>query len=122
MMSNISANDRVEIPPDAFLRVTGQLWKVVVASLILPWPAVVTGIWIFRRLGSDQSIEGVPAAVGVMAAIAAVIVLLLASVNCPQCGTRLMLRVFRDPAGLQALTALLNSRTCQQCGHRPQIM
>ena len=120
-MSNTSASDRVEIPPDAFLRVTGQLWKLVVASLILPWPAVVTGIWIFRQLGSDQSIDGVPAAIGVMAAIAAVIVLLLASVKCPQCGTRLVLRVFRDPDGLQALTGMLNSRVCPQCGHRPHI-
>jgi DNA-directed RNA polymerase subunit RPC12/RpoP len=117
-MSNISAGDRVEVPPDAFLRVTGQLWKLVVASLILPWPAVVTGIWIFRRLGSE-SIDGVPAAIGFMVAIAAVIVLLLASVKCPQCGTRLVLRVFRDPDGLQALTAMLNSRVCPQCGHRP---
>ena len=119
-MSNTSANDRVEIPPDAFLKVTGQLWKLVLAGLILPWPAVVIGIWIFRALGSEQPIDAVPAAIGVMAAIAAVIVLLLASVKCPQCSTRLVVRVFRDPDGLQALTAMLNSRACPQCGHHPQ--
>jgi len=118
-MSNASVNDRVEIPRDAFLRVTGQMWKLVLAGLILPWPAVAVGIWIFRRLGSEQSIEAVPAAIGVMAAIAAVIVLLLASVKCPQCSTRLVARVFRDPEGLQALTAMLNSRACPQCGHVP---
>lgn len=116
-----SPGDRVEIPPDAFLRVTGQLWKLVLAGLILPWPAVVTGIWIFRRLGSDQSIDAVPAAIGVIAAIAVAIVFLLSSVRCPQCSTRLVVRVFRDPDGLQALTAMLNTRACPQCGHRPQV-
>jgi len=121
-MGNTPANDRVEIPPDAFLRATGQLWKLVLAGLILPWPAVVIGIWIFRQLGSDQSIDGVPAAIGVMAAIAAVIVLLFGSVKCPQCSTRLIVRVFRDPDGLNALTALLNTRACPQCGHVPHAV
>ncbi len=118
-MSNISASDRVEIPPDAFLRVTGQLWKLVVAALVLPWPAVFAGIWVFRRLGPDQSLDGIPAAIGAMVAIAALIVLLLASVKCPQCSTRLVLRVFRDPDGLQALTGMLNSRACPECRRRP---
>jgi hypothetical protein len=119
-MSTASINDRVEIPRDAFLRVTGQLWKLIVASLILPWPAVAAGIWAFRRLGPDQSLDGVLAAIGAMAAIAALIVLLLASVRCPQCGARLVARVIWDPDGLGALTALLNSRACPACGHTPR--
>jgi predicted RNA-binding Zn-ribbon protein involved in translation (DUF1610 family) len=118
-MSNSTLNDRVEIPSDAFLRMTGQMWKLVVAALVLPWPAVLIGVWVFRRLGSEQSIDGVPTAIGVMAAIAAVIAILLASVRCPQCGTHLVMRAFRDPDGLQALTAMLNARACPQCGNRP---
>jgi hypothetical protein len=120
-MSNTSANDRVEIPSDAFLRVTGQLWKVIVASLVLPWPVVVTGIWVFRRLGPDQSLDGVLAAIGAMAAIAALIVFLLASVRCPHCRARVLSRVIWAPDGLGALTGLLNSRACPACGHVPKI-
>jgi len=118
---NDSLNDRVEIPQDAFVRVTNQLWKLVVAALVLPWPAVATGIWIFRQLGSDQPIDGVPVGIGIMAAIAALIVFLLASVRCPHCQARLLSRVIWDPDGLRALTALLNARSCPQCGHRPQV-
>ena len=119
-MSNTSANERVEIPRDAFVRITGQMWKLVLGGLVLPWPAVVIGLWIFRRLGSEPSIDVVPAAIAAMAAIAAVIALLLAAVKCPQCNTRLVFRVFSDPDGLQALTALLNAHACPQCGHVPR--
>jgi hypothetical protein len=49
-----STADRVEIPPDAFLRLTGQLWKLKLA-LVLPWPAIFVGYWGFRQLVREQS-------------------------------------------------------------------
>ena len=76
-------------------------------------------VMVFKRLGSEESIDSLPPAIGAMAAIAAVIVLLFASVKCPQCSTRLIVRVFKDPDGLNALTALLNVRACPHCGHVP---
>jgi len=112
--------ERVEVSRDAFLRTTGQLWKVIVAALILPWPAVAIGLWEFRQLGTDQSDMEAVVAIGAMCAIAASIMLLLFSVRCPQCHTRLLLKVMRAPEGLDALTAFLNSHQCIECGFNPR--
>jgi hypothetical protein len=119
-LMNSSAGDRVEIPPDAFVRVTGQMWKLVLGGLVLPWPAIVIGVWFFRQLGSVEAIETLRPAIAAMALIAAAILFLFGSVKCPQCSTRLVVRVFKDPDGLNALTGLLNMRACPQCGHVPQ--
>ena len=113
-------DDRVEFPQDAFLRKTRQLWKLTVATLILPWPVVVIGWWTFHHLGPDQSDSSLVIAIGAMAAIAALIVALLASVQCPACEARLMKRAVQDPDGLNALTRLLKVRTCPVCGRNPQ--
>ena len=119
MARNVQNPDRVEIPRDAFLRTTGQLWKLAVAAVVLPWPAVLIGIWMLRRLGRESFSE-VAVAIGAIAVIAALIVLLLASVRCPQCSTRLLSRAVRDPEGLVALTALRGARACPECGHTPR--
>jgi predicted RNA-binding Zn-ribbon protein involved in translation (DUF1610 family) len=113
-------DDRVEIPQDAFLRTTRQLWKLIVAGLVLPWPAVLIGWWAFRQIGPDQSTGDLLVAIGAMAAIAAAIAALFASVRCPQCGGRLLRRLWSDPEGLNALTAFLKARTCPACGHDPR--
>ncbi len=112
--------ERVEFSPDAFLRTTGQLWKVIIAALILPWPAVAIGFWEFRQLGTDQSDMEAIAVIGAMCAIAAMIWTLLFSIRCPRCHTRLLVRVMRAPEGLDALTAFINSRQCIECGFKPR--
>jgi len=119
MTRTATQDDRVQIPPDAFIRTTRQLWKLLVAGLVLPWPAVAIGWWSFRHLGPEPPTLWSVGAVGAMAAIAAFIVMLLASVRCPACGVRLLQRAMRDPAGLNALTALLKDRTCPACGLDP---
>lgn len=113
------STDRIEIPREAFLRVTGQLWKLAVAGLVLPWPAVMIGLWSFRRIGPDQPMNEFLMATAALASIAALMCLLLASVRCPNCSTRLVSDAFRHPDGLQAFTALLNARSCPRCGHHP---
>jgi len=95
------------------------MWKLVLGGLVLPWPSILIGAWIFRRLGSVESIDSVWPAIAALAAIAALIVLLFASVKCPQCSVRLAFRVLKDPDGLNALTAMLNMRACPECGHVP---
>src|SRR5262245_38576477 len=122
MASLSTGNDRVEVPRDAFLRTTRQLWKLTVASVILPWPAVATGWWVFRHLGPEQSTTELTIAIGFMAAVAALIAMLLASVQCPACGVRLFLQAIRDPAGLNAVTALLAARTCPSCRYDPRAV
>ena len=112
--------ERVEFSRDAFLRTTGQLWKVIVAALILPWPTVAIGLWEVRQIGSNQSDLEAIVALGTMCAIAATIWLLLFSVRGPQCHTRLLLKVMRTPEGLDALTALANSQQCIECGFTPR--
>jgi hypothetical protein len=115
-----STAERVEIPPDAFLRVTGQLWKLTLVG-ILPWPAIVVGYWGFRRIGEQQSVAELLVWIGVPAATLAILVILLASVRCPRCGLRLLRRVMRDPDGLGALTRLLKATVCADCGYDPRL-
>jgi DNA-directed RNA polymerase subunit RPC12/RpoP len=116
-----TTTDRVEVPRDAFLRTTGQLWKLVVAGVVLPWPAVALGFWALRRIRPNQPLSEVGFAVGAEVILAASIALLVISVKCPRCDTRLLVRAFRDPAGLAAITALLGVRTCPNCGHDPRV-
>ncbi|MGH7470753.1 MAG: hypothetical protein ACRENP_22625 [Longimicrobiales bacterium] len=78
-------SERVEVPADAFLRTTRQLWKLVVAALILPWPAIAIGLWIFQRLDLAQPISHLLIAIGAMAGLAALMAMMLASVRCPRC-------------------------------------
>jgi hypothetical protein len=114
-----STADRVEIPPDAFLRLTGQLWKLALA-VILPWPAVIVGYLGFRRIAEEQSFTELLVWIGVPAATLAVLVALLASVRCPQCGARLLRPVMRDSDGLGALTRLLKATACTDCAYDPR--
>ena len=119
MPASSTNSDRVEVPRDAFLRTTGQLWRLVVAGVVLPWPAVALGLWAMRRL--NQPLSEVGFAVGAEALLAASIAWLVFSVKCPRCNSRLAVRAFRDPAGLAAITALLGVRTCPNCGYDPRV-
>jgi uncharacterized membrane protein YcjF (UPF0283 family) len=113
-------SDRVEIPKDAFLRKTGQLWKIVVGALVLPLPTAVWGWWCLRSIRPDQPASEVVADLAVLVAGALSIVLLLASVRCPKCRTRLVTRILKAPEGTDAITSFLELRTCPSCGYTPQ--
>jgi|SoiMetStandDraft_2_1073263.scaffolds.fasta_scaffold524208_1 hypothetical protein len=113
------SNERVEVPKDAFVRKTGQLWKLIVGGFILPWPAVAIGLFTFRRIGRDQPTSEFVTGIAAMVAIAALMAFLLASIRCPRCSTRLLWDVFRHPDGLNALVDLLKARSCPKCGYTP---
>ncbi len=114
-----SSPDRIDLSPDAFLRQTGQLWKLVVGGLVLPFPLVGIGLWALRHLGRDQPPFQLWGSLAVLAGGALLMVGLLASVKCPRCRVRLLKAPFRSPEGLVALTRLLNARSCPNCGFHP---
>jgi hypothetical protein len=113
------AADRVEISKDAFLKRTGQLWKLVVAVLVLPLPTAVWGWWCMRSLRSDQPTSEAVADLAVLVVGALIIVSLLASVRCPKCHTRLVKNVLRAPEGADAITSFMKLRSCPSCGYAP---
>lgn len=118
-MQEPGGSDRVEIPRDAFLKRTGQFWKLVVGGLILPIPMA---LWGFRCLGnirSDQPTSEFVGCVTVVVAGALLIVSLFASVRCPRCKVRLIKKVVRAPEGANAITAFLSQRSCPSCGYVP---
>jgi hypothetical protein len=114
------AADRVEIPNDAFLKRTGQLWKLVVGVLVLPLPTAVWGWWCMRSLRSDQPTSEAVVDLAVLVVGALLIVSLLASVRCPQCRTRLVKSVLRAPEGADAISSFLRLRSCPSCGYAPE--
>lgn len=113
-------NDRVEIPSDAFLKRTGQLWKLVVGGLILPIPLA---LWGFRCLGSirsDQPTSEFVSCVAVLLAGALIIAILFASVECPRCRVRLVKKVVQAQEGANAIASFLSRRSCPACGYVPE--
>jgi hypothetical protein len=114
------AADRVEIPNDAFLKRTGQLWKLVVGVLVLPLPTAVWGWWCMRSLRSDQPTSEAVVDLAVLVVGALLIVSLLASVRCPKCRTRLVKSVLRAPEGADAISSFLRLRSCPSCGYAPE--
>jgi hypothetical protein len=119
MRAGRASEDRVEIPPDAFLRTTGQLWIVALGTVILPWPAVLLGWWTLRQLGRGQDGQNLLVALGAILLISSAIIVLLTSVRCPNCHDRTLRRAWSDPGGLSALTVLLRARVCLACGYDP---
>jgi hypothetical protein len=111
--------NRVDVPTDSFLRRTRQLWKLVVAGLVLPWPALAAGWITLSRIGPDQSLGEWAVGLGVIAATAVTMVGLLAAVRCPSCGARLMARVVRAPDFHMAAAVLLGTRVCPWCRWDP---
>ena len=111
-------DEYVDIGPDALLRTTGQLWKLVVAGIVLPFPTMVLTLWALRHLGEDPTrtllLLAIPAAASAASAA------LLFSVRCPGCRVGWVRRAFADPAGLVAVTRLLNMRACPACGYRKE--
>lgn len=120
MAGEAGAADRVEVPRDAFLRRTGQLWKLVVGALVLPLPTAVWGWWYLRSIRSDQPTSETVAGLGVLVVGALIIVSLLASVRCPKCRGRLVKRVMQAPEGADAITSFLKLRSCPSCGYAPE--
>jgi hypothetical protein len=111
-------SEKVVCPPDAFIRATGQLWKLVVGGVVLPIPLAL-----FAMRGLRQP-PGAPLSdfllmIGVALGGAIAIVLVLASVACPRCRRRLLRDVFSAPEGTAAITAFLARRTCPSCGYDP---
>ena len=110
-------DDYVRIGPDALLRATGQIWKLVVAGMVLPWPTLFLCLTVLRDLGSGRThfveLLFILVSVGLIAA-------LLASVRCPRCRVRWLRRVLKDPDGTPALTRFLNMRSCPECGYRAE--
>jgi len=116
----VSGSDRVEIPKDAFLKRTGQLWKLVVGTLVLPLPTVLWGWWCLRSIRPDQPTSEVVGGLAVLVAGALIIASLLASVRCPKCRARLVGRLLQAPEGADAITSFLRLRSCLSCGYVPE--
>jgi hypothetical protein len=85
----------VKIPTDSFVRKTGQLWKLVLAGLVLPFPTALFGWWSIRQIRPDQPASEALAHIGILVVAAAVILALLMSVRCPRCHVRLVAKVIR---------------------------
>src|SRR5262245_31600224 len=110
----------VVVPSDGLLRRTGQLWKLVVGGIVVPVPLAIFGIVSLRRLDANQPAGEAAWSIGLLAAGAALIVVLLASVRCPRCRVRLVRQAFSDPEGAQAIPRLLTRYTCPACGFDPR--
>jgi hypothetical protein len=113
--------DRVECPPDAVIRSTGQLWKLVLSGIVLPFPLVALSLRFLRRIGPAQSTAEVVVSLGALVLGAMLIAGLLISVRCPGCGARWMRRVFGSSEGSLAIAELLNARQCPDCGFPSSI-
>jgi hypothetical protein len=113
------SSQKVDISPDSFVRRTGQLWKLVLGGIVLPILVVAWGLWTMRRIRPDQPTGEVAVQLTVLIAGAIVIAALLSSVRCPRCHGRVLLRVMRDPEGVNAIVAFLTQRSCGVCGHSP---
>jgi hypothetical protein len=107
-------SQKVVCPPDAFIRATGQLWKLILGGVVLPISLTIVGL--LTRPSESESF----ADLGWLVGGASAVVLLLASVACPRCRRRLLTDVFRAPDGNAAITRFLATRTCPSCGHDPQ--
>lgn len=112
------SNDRVVVPPDAFIRRTGQIWKLVVGTIVLPFLVVGVVLWRMQAGLDAPTSEMLPWLAGVLVAIA-LIFALLASVSCPQCKRRLLKQVFTDPDSNAAITSFLARRDCPSCAYTP---
>ena len=111
----MSDDERVQVPPDAILRTTGQLWKLVLAGLVLPLPTALLAMWLLHRIGPDQSSTEAIVGTAVLFGAAGIVALLLWSVRCPSCGVRWVRRVLVDPDSTGALTRFLKMRFCPEC-------
>ena len=47
-------DDYIEVPPDALVRTSGQLWKLIVGTIAIPLPTLFLGLGFLRRIGPDQ--------------------------------------------------------------------
>jgi uncharacterized integral membrane protein len=111
---------KVTVPADGFLRRTGQLWKLVVGGIVVPIPTALFAVLSLRRIRPDQPFGEVAWSIGLLAAGAALVVAVLASVRCPRCRVRLVRQAFADPQGAQAIPRLLAIYTCPACGFDPR--
>lgn len=112
--------DRVEIANDSFLKRTGQLWKLVVAGLVLPLPSAILGWRCLRAIRPDQPTSEWLGCIALLAAAAGAIVILMASIKCPSCGVRLVTRVMKAPEGAEAVASFMRMRSCPSCGFVPR--
>jgi hypothetical protein len=115
----VGGSVRVEVPKDAFLKRTGQFWKLVVGALVLPLPTVLWGWWCLRSIRPDQPTSEVVSGLTILVAGVLIIASLLASVRCPKCRVRLVGRILRAPEGADAITSFLKLRSCPSCGYVP---
>ena len=110
--------DRVTVPPDAFIRKTGQVWKLVVGTIVLPF--TVAGVVLVRmQLGLDRPTPELLQWLAVVLVGLVLILAVLASVSCPSCKTRLFGDVFMDSDSNTAITTFLARRDCPECGYTP---
>src|SRR5687768_6655909 len=94
----------LEIPKDALLKRTGQIWKLVLGGLILPLPTALWGWWCLQRIRPDQPTSEVVGCLAVLVAGALIIASLFAAVRCPKCRVRLVKRLLQAPEGADAIT------------------
>ncbi len=107
-------SQKVVCPPDAFVRATGQLWKLVVGGIVLPIAVSLVAVSSLRQIQSVRLSD-----LGLLVGGAIAVVLVLASVACPRCRRRLLTDIFVAPHGNAAITGFLARRTCPSCGHDP---
>lgn len=94
------------------------MWKVVFAGLVLPFPTTLLGVWLIRRIGSDQTATELILGIAALSGAAALIVLLLQSIRCPKCGMRWVSRMVAEKDAISALTGFLQMRSCPRCGFK----
>jgi hypothetical protein len=107
-------SQKVVCPPNAFIRATGQLWKLVVGGIVLPISVSLVALSGLRHIPSVRLSD-----LALLVGGALAVVLVLASVACPRCRRRLLTDVFAAPDGNTAITGFLARQTCPSCGYDP---
>ena len=110
-------DDYIEVPPDALVRTSGQLWKLVVGTIGIPLPAFLIGLRFLQRIGPDQSRSETVGTIGILFLAAASAGMLLWSVRCPSCRDPWVRRVMNEPDSLRAISRFLRMHTCPLCNH-----
>ena len=110
-------DDYIEVPPDALVRTSGQLWKLIVGTIAIPLPTLFLGLGFLGRIGPDQPRSEVVGSIGILFLAAASVGTLLSSVRCPSCRDPWVRRVMKEPDGLRAVSRFLRMRACPLCNH-----
>jgi hypothetical protein len=118
-MTEPDFDEKVEVPPDGLLRLTGQLWKVIVGGVVVPVPLAIFSVALIQKVGRQTREEfWTDTLILIVGAVA--IAIAFAAVRCPRCNVWLMRSVFGAPDGTRAIVAFLKLRACPACSFEPR--